>query len=223
MRFIRNTAFFLCLLAMTACFDVIDEISLNADGSGEYMLTLNLSKSRSRVASIMLMDSIRGIRVPSKEEIRLEILKFADFFDRQEGITDVTHVIDFENYIFKIGFHFESVDNINSAIDKLIVANEKGVKPFYLRYDYDRENQTFSRLYEAPEANEKNFEKLSEEDRGFLNEAIYISIYRFPDEVERVTNRRARISGSGKAVMLRSSATDLFRGSTDLTNTIHLK
>lgn len=50
------------LLCFSSCFQVIEEINLTKAGSGTVNLTLNLSASKTKVASVMLMDSIQGYR-----------------------------------------------------------------------------------------------------------------------------------------------------------------
>ncbi|MEC3880624.1 hypothetical protein [Parapedobacter sp. 10938] len=62
----------LCAL-FSSCFQLIKEMTVNSDGSGTFALTANLSQSRSKLASVMLLDSINGHKVPSKPDVRKEI------------------------------------------------------------------------------------------------------------------------------------------------------
>ena len=52
------------LLLLSSCFDIVEEIDLNENGSGTYGITLNLSQSKIRLSSIMLLDSSQGYKVP---------------------------------------------------------------------------------------------------------------------------------------------------------------
>ena len=69
--------FYLLLAAITAvlsgCFDFVEEIKLHDNGSGAVKYKLNLSKSKTKIGGIMLMDSIRGFPVPSKEKIQKKL------------------------------------------------------------------------------------------------------------------------------------------------------
>ena len=49
--------------------DFVEDIKIHDNGSGEAKFKLNLSKSKTKIGGIMLMDSIRGFPVPSKEKI----------------------------------------------------------------------------------------------------------------------------------------------------------
>ncbi len=70
---------FALLLICTGCFEIIEEVSLNEDGSGKVTLTLNLSRSKTRINSIMLLDSVNNYEVPSEQEIRQHFAKMIDF------------------------------------------------------------------------------------------------------------------------------------------------
>nr|BFF39643.1 hypothetical protein BACY1_14480 [Tenacibaculum mesophilum] len=63
------------ILLFTSCFEFVEEVSFNKDGSGSAVLTINLSKSKTKLASIMLLDSINGYKVPSKVTIRKKYKK----------------------------------------------------------------------------------------------------------------------------------------------------
>jgi len=208
---------------MTSCFDVIDEINLKKDGSGEFLLTVNMSKSKTKLESIMLLESFRDQKIPSKEEVEKFIDDLALFLRQSEGLSSVKKTIDFEEFIFTIGFDFESVENINSAIEALTLKNAKNPKSFDLRYSYDKSTKQFSRYFTPNTVDQANFEKLNEEDKNMFNEAIYISISRFESMILECSNKRAKVSKSGNAVMLRSSATNLLREKNNITNTVQLK
>src|SRR5690606_34266997 len=102
----------LCALC-SSCFQLIEEITVNTDGSGTLALTANLSQSRSKLASVMLLDSVNGYKVPSKKEIREELEEVSNTLRAIEGISKVSHTVDFENYILNIRFSFKNVANLN--------------------------------------------------------------------------------------------------------------
>src|SRR3546814_567554 len=102
----------LCAL-FSSCFQLIEEITLNTDGSGTLALTANLSQSRSKLASIMLLDSVNGYKVPSKQEVRKELEEVSNTLRSVQGISNVSHAVDFDNYILNIRFSFEDVANLN--------------------------------------------------------------------------------------------------------------
>jgi len=46
------------VLSLSSCFEIVEEITMNDDGSGNILMTLNFSRSKSKIKSILLMDSI---------------------------------------------------------------------------------------------------------------------------------------------------------------------
>jgi len=214
---------FIALCSLTSCFEVVDEIDLKKDGSGEFLLTLNMSKSKTKIESIMLMESFRGNEVPSKDEIEKYIIDLVDLLNETEGISAAKKTIDFDEFIFTIGFHFSSVENINDVIDKLTLKNSDMSNPINLRFSYNKSTKEFSRYYEPNSESKNEYENLEEEDKKTFNEAIFVSICRFEYDVSSCSNKKAKISESGNAVMIRSSATNIIKGNTKISNTIQLK
>lgn len=208
---------------MTSCFDVIDEINLKKDGSGDFLLTVNMSKSKTKLESIMLLESFRDHKIPSKEEVEKYIDDLVQFLQDTKGLSNVKRTIDFEEFIFSIGFDFTSVENINSAIEALTIKNTKKPKSFNLRYSYNASTKQYSRNFIPNAVDQTNFEKLGAEDKNMFNEAIYISISRFDSMISTCSNKKAKISKSGNAVMIRSSATNLLRERNNISNTVQLK
>lgn len=206
---------------LTSCFDIVDEINVNKDGSGEITLTANLSKSKTKIASIMLMDSINGHKVPQKADIE-KILNDAEaYLKNAAGISHISKKADFENYIFSISCRFKSVENLDNIISE--VTKDLKVKPVMVSYAYDAAKKVFSKNYiYTPEA-KKQYDKLKAEDRKVFDEAYYTTIFRFENEVASASNALSKISSSNKAVMLKTAALDFINGDVSLSNTIQLK
>src|SRR5690606_3931248 len=97
----------------SSCFQLIEEVTVNADGSGTLVLTANLSQSRSKLASVMLLDSVNGYKVPSKQDIRKKMEEAANTLRSIKGISKVGHTVDFDKYIVTIRFAFNDVANLN--------------------------------------------------------------------------------------------------------------
>ena len=105
--------------SLTSCFEILDKVSLNADGSGEYSIILNASKSKTRLASIAKMETINGKKVPKKSEIESKLQQAATIFKSVPGITNVNTSADYTNYIIKLSCSFKKIENINDGIEKL--------------------------------------------------------------------------------------------------------
>lgn len=206
---------------LSSCFQVIEEITIKNDGTGDVMLTINLSQSRTKVASVMLLDSIQGYKVPSKAKIQQELNEAVTYLKKSEGISNVKSTSDFNNYIATISFSFKDVSNINN-ITKNILAQQKIKATNNSSYSYNKLTKTFSRKYQAVATAKTEFNKLKNQDKAVFNTATYTSIYRFESPVTTTTNPASNISKSKKAVMLKSSIMDLINGKINVSNQIQL-
>ena len=58
---------FLFLASLSSFIEILDDITFNADGSGELNYTINLSSSKLKINSILALDTLNGKKVPNKE------------------------------------------------------------------------------------------------------------------------------------------------------------
>ena len=105
---------FLTFFTLTSCFDILDKVAMKADGSGEYSIILNASKSKTRINSISKMETINGKKVPKKAEIQTQLNEAAAVFKVVPGISNVKTSADFDKYIN---------DGLENFIDNLLNIN----------------------------------------------------------------------------------------------------
>lgn len=222
----RNRRLFYLLLfpicaVFSSCFQVIEEITVNTNGSGTMALTANLSQSRSKLASVMLLDSINGYKVPSKQEIRNKMEEAVNTLRSVKGISRVSHMVDFDKYVLSIRFSFQDVANLNDItaliLDKLEVdATDNST------YSYQPERKTFKRQYTPDPRAKSEFQKLKQADKAIFENATYTSIYRFEQPVINQSNNQAKVAASKKAVMLQCDVLGLIEGKRNISNNIQL-
>ena len=220
-QFYKLLFFIVLIPLLSSCFEVIEEISIKNDGTGDVVLTINLSQSKTKVASVMLLDSVQGYKVPSKQKIQQELNEAVAYLKKSEGISNVKSTSDFNNYIATVSFSFKDVSNINN-ITKNILARQKIKATNTSSYLYNKASKTSSRKYQAIGNAKTAFNKLKAKDKSVFNGATYTSIYRFESAVTSSSNPSSNVSKSKKAVMLKSSITDLINGKVNVSNTIQL-
>ncbi|WP_255431002.1 hypothetical protein [Pedobacter sp. N36a] len=192
-----------------------------ADGSGTVNLTLNLSASKTKVASLMLLDSVNGYKVPSKQQIQKEMEEAVAYLRKSHGISNVKKTMDFENYIATVSFAFKNVSNINHV-------NQNVLKKLKIRainnssYSFSPETGIFQRKYLPAKEALVEYNKLKPEVKNVFKEASYTSIYRFERPVAVNTNPLSKISKTKKAVMLNAGIMGLINGKTNISNQITL-
>ncbi|HWK98374.1 MAG TPA: hypothetical protein VNQ55_00440 [Parapedobacter sp.] len=205
----------------SSCFQVIEEITVNSDGSGTLMLTANLSQSRSKLASVMLLDSVNGHKVPSRQEIQEKMEEASNTLRAVKGISKVSHSVDFDKYILNIRFSFENVSNLNDIT--ALIFNKLDVKTTdNSSYSYHPQSKTFTRHYAPNPQAKSEYQKLKQVDKAIFEGATYTNIYRFEHSVIKQSNSKAKVAASRRAVMLQCGVLDLIEGKINISNNIQL-
>jgi hypothetical protein len=207
-------------LTLQSCFDIIEQVSVNTDGSGNFKLVLNMSRSKTKINSIMKMKTVNGHAVPTKETIQKKMADLETVIKKTAGISNVKTSLDFENFIATVNCNFTNVSSLNNAV-KNIGEKEKNNQPGIEKsYDYDPTSRTFSRLNKFSLKDE--YQKLSTADREIFSTATYTGIFRFQDNVAAATNTESKIAPSKKAVMLKQNALDIITNKKSIENKITL-
>jgi len=220
-QFYALLLFIILIPSLSSCFQVIEEITMKNNGTGDVVLTINLSQSKTKVASVMLLDSINGYKVPSKQKVQQKLNEAVAYLRKSDGISNVKSSADFNNFIATISFSFKDVSNINN-ITKNILAQQKIKATNNSSYSFNKTTHIFSRKYQPIGTAKTEFSKLKSQDKAIFNTATYTSIYRFESPVTTTSNPASNVSKSKKAVMLKSSIMDLINGKINVSNQIQL-
>lgn len=212
----------LSTLLLSSCFDLVEQIDMTHQGTGSIKATLNLSKSRTKVASLLKMKQINGIKIPSETEIRSHVQQVVKQLKATKGISQVEYSLDFTNYIATLSCHFDNVEALND-FSKTISNTFKTPITSYNSYSFNKAQQTFKRQYKYSEDMGKEFAKISTQDQKLFSEAYYTNIIRFNKTIETQQHPDAKVSSNKQAVLLKVKATDLITGKAKLGNTITLK
>jgi len=205
---------------LQSCFDIVEDVALKPDGSGNFKLVLNMSRSKTRINSIMKMKKVNGHDVPTKADIKNKVEDIEKIIKKTTGISNVKTVLDFDNFIATFTCSFNNVTSLNSAV-KNIGDKEKNTQPGVEKnYEYDAAAKTFSRLSRFSLKDE--YQKLSAADREIFATATYTGIFRFQQDVSSVSNKESKIAGNKKAVMMKQNALDIITNKKSIENKITL-
>lgn len=216
--FIKRLLLLLPFFLLTSCFDILDKINVKADGSGEYSLILNASKSKTRLASISKMETINGKKVPKKPEIEAKISEAARIFKTVPGISNVKTSMDFDNYIIKLSCNFKKIENVNAGLEQLKAKNILGkMIPTNICSHYPAQ-KTFTR--NKINTFKSDYDKLSSADKEVFNNAQYTSVLQFENTVKSQSNSAYQLSPSKKAMKLEGNILDFILQKKQIQNTI---
>lgn len=212
----------IAFLSLSSCFETVEEINLNQDGSGKMLLTFNGSQSKAKIASLMKLKSVNGHKVPSINEIKTELNLTVAQLKAIPGISNVKATSDFESYIITLSFDFQDVAQVNTAFSKILT----GYKiPSYnaAKYSYNKSTKVFSKVYSLNANTKKQYNDLKQEDKDVFKTAQYTSVYRFVNPVKSQTNSQAKLSASKKAVMQQTPIVNIVSSGASVNNTIQLQ
>ncbi|MFA7274245.1 MAG: hypothetical protein WC044_10265 [Crocinitomicaceae bacterium] len=213
---------FSTLFLFGSCIEIIDDISINADGSGTFKYNVNLSGSKVKLNSVLALDSLDGKKVPSRSEILARIDHFKTVFESKEGISEVNIESDLDNYIVKLSCNFKNVHALQEAFSETILEEMKESKTtLENKGDWISWNgDVLSRS--IPELTVKKAKELKPDEVDLLKQGNYISITRFNRPVKEFSNENAVLAKNKLAVMLKTNAYSLSQNPSLLENTIYL-
>lgn len=210
------------LTLLTSCVEIIDDLTLNLDGSGTLRYNLNLSSSKVKINSILALDSLDGKKVPSIPELKAKVSRIEELLNEQPGIDNAKIEADYTNFIFKLNCDFGSLEQLQSAM-KMVIIDQNRNQPIP-ELDYKWLSYRDSTLQRSvPELTIKKSKEIKDADRALLRDGTYTSITRFETEVDHYDNESAKLSANKKAVMIRTDPYSLTQNPHLLDNVIYLK
>ncbi len=200
-KILRSFLLLFPLLFLTSCFDILDKVNIKADGTGEYTIILNASKSKTRLASISKMETINGKKVPKKAEIESKINEAAKIFKGTPGISNVKTSVDLDNYIIRLSCNFKKIENINAGLEKLKAQKILGKMVPTQVYSHNLEKKMLTR--NKVSTFKEDYDKMSKADKEIFNDARYTSIMQFENAVKSQTNNTYVLSPNKKRLRWR--------------------
>ncbi len=206
---------------LSSCVEIIDDISMNEDGSGIFKYSVNLSSSKVKINSILALDSLDGKKVPSVDDISLKLSRLVRNLETKEGISNVTFTHDYTNFIFKLSCEFSSVGKLQDAIKELVISENngreiKGMNHSWITFEGNRLSRSI------PQITINKARKINQDETNLLKQGKYTSITRFKKEIKQFDNEKARLSKNKKAVMVQTNPYALIHNPQLLDNTIYL-
>lgn len=206
----------------SSCFEVVEEIQLNENGSGQFALIINMSESKVKLNSIMSLDSIQGHKVPSRAEINRQMGNIKQKLSSIQGISSAQVNFDYNEFIGTVKFSFKNVDQINAAMRAIMETYR--VKEYSIPYyQYNVTHKLFTRTFHTLPQTMTQYNKLKREDREIFQKARFTSVFKFNKEIRQSDNTLARVSNNKKAVMQQTNMHNVITNTTKINQSITLE
>jgi len=193
------------VLMLSSCIEIIDDLTLNLDGSGTLKYTINLSASKVKVNSILALDSLNGKKVPKIEEIESKIIQFREKLKNEPGIKSVQTEFNKVDLIAKITLDFSSLDELQKGIKSVLTQLDPSIK---YNEDYSEwilwDHKSLQRM--IPKIVEERIKNETHSDQELLNTGTYTCISRLPKTIHTTSNPACKLNPTKTAAMLRINA-----------------
>ena len=220
MKLLKNTVLLLTMIVLfSGCFEIVEEVDMNSDGSGSAVLTIDMSESKDNLKNYMTMDEFNGVKIPKQTDIEKEIAKLKSVLQNYKGISNVKSQSDFDNFVFKLSGDFIDTKTLNKAINKVVGELNRSPFPAIKKDNFAATTNSFSRLFEY-KINPDIYNRLDFGTRFLLETARISGVYRFKKPIRKFTNKDAQLSPSKKAVLFKSNLAPLVKGEKSIKNDI---
>lgn len=124
----RFLLFALIPFVFSSCYEVREELTLKADGSGSYGFYIDMSQNASmldgmKALSESVPDSLKGEKDKGKNVVQagnnLKMDEQAKLIEEVEGITNAKDDSDDKAYIYGMRFDFKDLKSLNNAMEAL--------------------------------------------------------------------------------------------------------
>ena len=198
----------ICLL-LTSCFEITEKIKHNSDQSGDYSLVVDFSSSWFKTKSAIMLEEVDGVSIPNEEDIKSKLAQFRAEASKIKGISKISTSYDFNTYIFKINFSYNSLETLNAVLNVMDKKNNL--------VHFKNNNGKFERIASYPLP--KNLIK-NEDKKEDLLKANIIAVYTFDKDVSMVQNASSKLSKSKKTVFLKQNIWNVLNNNKLMNNSI---
>lgn len=212
-------------LTFTACLDIVEEITLKADGSGQYAMSMDMSQ----MMQMMMMYMPDSVKENMDEQTMLDSLATMTNSQEMDSIADVLNAMDgiskaethMEGFVMVFSYDFDNVDALNQAANQNSFTAQQGLKSA----NYSWKKGSFSRGFNKLDLDSGDAEadEAMAMAKMMMQDATFTSIYNFPGAVKKVSNSAAALSNGKKTVTLERTFGEIFDDPGMMSNEIKFK
>jgi hypothetical protein len=190
------------LLSVTGCFDITEEITVNKDGSGQYINKIDATKMAEQMQMLAAMDTT-GEMIP-KLKYSLDS-SFSSTWDTYKSIKGISNVkVDTSKpYVYIVTFNYANMDALNTAL-----AKDKSVGQEKL-YSWEKGKITRQDLPLNMNDMKTDDEQQKEMMKTFLGEMKYRIVFHLPNNVKDISNKSAILSEDKKTVTVEANLLEI--------------
>ncbi|MBE0392111.1 hypothetical protein HNQ02_000890 [Flavobacterium sp. 7E] len=184
----RKIVLILFCVLFSSCFKITEKLNHKSNQTGDYSLVIDFSDSWIKTRAAIMLGEVDGDKIPSENEMKQKLAQFRADASKIKGASKIYTSYDFNNYVFKLNFSYNSIETLNAVLNSINKEN---------KVDHFKEsNGRFERIASYPIP-----KKLKEKED--LEKATITAIYTFDKVIKTVQNPNSKLSKSKKTVFLR--------------------
>ncbi|MCU0451286.1 MAG: hypothetical protein MUC97_15850 [Bernardetiaceae bacterium] len=213
------------LPALTACYEIREEVDIKKDGSGTYAMIIDMSQSKDLLEMAMAMSENKD-KLPTSE-IDSAFDKGTARFKNMPGISNAQPINQPKEFVFGMRFDFKDMAALNNALRQNPEQAAANNAPAPEVFKFSKRTLERTSLFHFKELNslaelQKNPED-AEQMRALLQTATYACIVRVEGKIKKFSNEKAELAYTGKEVRFSAPLLDLIDGKANCANVVKFK
>jgi hypothetical protein len=213
------------LPALTACYEIREEVDIKNDGSGSYAMIIDMSQSKALLEMAAAMPENKD-KLPTSE-IDSAFAKGTARFKNMPGISNAQPINQAKEFIFGMRFDFKDMAALNNALRQSPDQGAANNLPAPEIFKFSKRTLERTSLFQFKELNsltelQKNPED-AEQVRALLQSATYACVIRVEGKIKKFSNEKAELAYTGKEVRFGASLLDLIDGKANCANVVKFK
>ena len=205
------------VMTMSACFEIMEEVTVNKDGSGKYVSTIDATKMSEQMQMLAAFDTTGEMIPKLKYSLDSTFSVSLGKYKTVKGISNVK--IDTSTpYIYKVTMDFKDVVALNEAIN--LDKKSEEMKNLYAWKKGKLTRKDFALNLDEMKMEDESQKEMA---KSMLEGMKYTIIFNFPGKVKSISNKEAKLSDDKKTVTLACSLLDVMDKKVNLGNEVTYK
>jgi len=203
---------FTSMFLFSGCIEIIEEMTINPDKSGTVSFNMDLGT----LGGLAINMGEKYMQSSMLDQIKKMPETIAGMLKGIDGLSNIKPITN-KKGMYSVSFDFKNAKQLNEAIYKLLDVKKHFFEPNYLRL-------TKSKLVKKNYAPELRFyiNKYRDQlkDKNVLNFISYKSIFHFPEEVKKFSNKKYTLSSDKKTLEFKCTLEELLSEKANIGNRV---
>jgi hypothetical protein len=208
----------ICLLGFVGCLDITEELTVNKDGSGHFVNTIDAVKMSEQMTMLAAMDTTGEMIPKMKYTMDSSFLATALITKDLKGISNFK-LDTSKAFVYTISYDFKDIQTLNKAIGAGKAAEQQNT------FAWEKGKITRKEVPLSLGMGDMNLQDDSQKEmlKGFMADMKYKVIYNFPGKVKNTSNKSFVLSEDKKVLKLDTNFGDILEGKIKLGGDVSYK